>query len=217
MDSQQFDRLVQALASGVSRRRALRGLGAVALGGVGAASLQGASARGCAVCQKKKNGRCKPRRFGSPCNAGGSCCTPKTCCNKGTACNNGVCGACQTNTDPCNNGVQVCGYFGPDPQNDWCMCLTSVQNANTCTSFFGDCASCTTDQQCTDLFGGAPSVCVDLSHGCGICDGSGGQPNTGGKVCVAKGCQDFSSAGASAARSGGAEGLQRIPGLRPSS
>jgi hypothetical protein len=57
MDPRPFDRLVQTLPEVVSRRRALRGLGALALGSLGIVGISSRAAAGChhGVCACRKH------------------------------------------------------------------------------------------------------------------------------------------------------------------
>jgi hypothetical protein len=206
MDSTQFDRLVQTLTASVSRRRALGGLGTLVFSGMAIATRDEASAITCDICQKKRHGKCKPKRVGTKCGEGGSCCAPGLCCDKDLVCDGETCSTCPE-TEACDLHP-VCGYFS-SRSDDYCLCITSVEGATTCSSLFGACFDCATDHECTDMFG-VPSVCMDLS-GCTRACGS-----TGRKACFIAGCER-PAAGATAASTGGegTGGLRRMTEVLP--
>ena len=85
MDGSRFDDLTKRLATGASRRRVLRGLGAGVVAAVAtAAGLRGARANhGGGHGGGPKPGRCG--QVGHPCKWGTHCCTG-TCLNGGCAC-----------------------------------------------------------------------------------------------------------------------------------
>ena len=209
MDASRFDSLARSIGS---RRATLRALGALALGGVALSTYDEAEAlrcsknKPCPVCHRCRRERCRPKRVFSRCTEGGTCCSPDLCCPKRQTCSSTgtSCEACPETTDFCTNGFPVCGYFGKET-NDWCGCITSVEGATTCSSLFGPCFNCTTDQQCTDELG-VPSICVNVS-GCGICRG------TGRKACVIKDC--VKPATSAAVQSEGAGEMKRLSGVRP--
>jgi hypothetical protein len=206
MDPQQFDRLVQTLTAGVSRRRALRGLGALAIGGTAFATRDEASAITCDICQKKRHGRCKPKRVGAKCGEGGSCCEPGLCCDKELVCDGETCSTCPE-TETCDLHP-VCGYFS-SRSDDSCLCITSVEGTTTCSSLFAACFACDVDQDCTDEFG-VPSVCMDLSGCTKSCGG------TGRKACFVEGCERPAAEATAASRGGRAAGdLRRMTELLP--
>jgi hypothetical protein len=237
MESDRFDHLTRRLGAPTTRRTTLGLLAALGLGGVArdAAARSNkkkpkecSKSRPCPDCQKcsKKHHKCKPVKNGTACTAGGTCqsgacvcptgmyacASTGTCCANGTACTGAAtCGACPAG-DVCATPV-LCGQWGPDPTQDLCACLTSVQNTTVCASSFGECFACTTDAECTTALGG-PAVCVDLSNCAGTCDGSGGQPDTNGRLCSVATCEDFSG-GAAATRHGRQHGLSRVRGLGP--
>ena len=67
MDDSRFENLLRVLTASLSRRSALRALGALALGGGAATSFkfEEAEAKTCGECKKKKGGRCKKVKDGT--------------------------------------------------------------------------------------------------------------------------------------------------------
>ncbi len=154
MGDEKFAEFSKALASGVSRRQALKLAGATALGG--ALSLLGAGgARG------QVPGRC--RRVGVPCRQDGECCD--YFCNPAT----GRC-ACFPGTFFCRR-TRRCIGCGPsevfNPETCECEC---VEGTTPC-----DGACCTAEQTCcTGPYGGAccnadETCCVDFYGGATCC------------------------------------------------
>jgi hypothetical protein len=146
MDEQRFEELSKKLATTVSRRQAVRILGATAVGGLGALfGARGAFAH--------HNARC--RDFGDNCRSNAECCTG-VCMDFHCACPSGavICGdECVAECPPpqilnpqtcqceCNPAI-VCGPFQMvDPQTCECVC---VPGTLTC----GQNACCTPGQVC---------------------------------------------------------------------
>ena len=209
MDSQQFERLVQALASGA--RAVACGLGTVALGGVGAAPSRAPQPGGAPSARRRRMAGAsraallalQRRRL---------LLHAEDLLQQGNSVYQTCVAPASRTPDPCNKGVQVCGYLHRILRTTGAShpsCRTPTHARPTLVT-----VPAAPPISSAQISGGVASVCVD-PNGCGICDGSGGQP-TRAEVCVAKGCQDFSSAG-QCGPSGDAGGLQRIPGLRPSS
>jgi hypothetical protein len=238
MESERFDQLTRRINGLASRRAALAALGALGAGVARGESIAASHAdkkkpkqcsktQPCPACQtcSKKHHKCKPAKNGTACAQSGTCqsgacvcptgtydCpSADTCCANGTTCTGAAtCGVCPAG-DVCG-GATVCGQWGPDPTQDVCACITSVQNTTVCASNFGDCFACTTDAECTTHLG-VPAVCVDLSNCPGACDGNG-QPDTNGRLCSVAACEDFSESAATA-RHGRQHGLPRVRGFGP--
>lgn len=229
MDRDRFDQLARRISSRTTRRSALAALAAVGVGGLtqraSLAKKQCGKTKPCPACQHcNKKHKCKPVKDGTTCTQGGTCqsgacvcptgtyacASANTCCANGTTCTEATtCGVCPAG-DVCSGAV-VCGQFGPDPTQDLCACVTSVQNTTTCSSGFGECFACTTDAECTTELGG-PAACVDFSNCPAACDGSGGQPDTHGRVCLFVGCEDFSG-GVTTTRRGDQRSVMRVRGF----
>jgi hypothetical protein len=208
MDDHRFDSLTRWVGTNQTRRGALRALAGSALGvgGVATATRDEASALTCDICQKKRRGRCRQRRVGAICGDGGSCCAPGLCCAKEQICFSADCQGCP-GTSACTVHP-VCGYFSSRSE-DYCLCITSVEGETTCSSLFGACFECTTDQECTDELG-VPSVCMDLSGCTRSCR------DTGKKLCFVKGCEQPAARATAASTDGGeTAGLKRMTQVFP--
>jgi hypothetical protein len=207
MDASRFDALARLIGSRVSRRVAvgLAVTGLVARTETDVEAVRCSKQNPCPECQRCRKHKCKPKRVLSQCTEGGTCCSPELCCPQEQTCSDTgtSCEACPVTTDFCSAGFPVCGYYGTG-KNDWCGCITSVDDVTTCSSLFGACFECTTDQECTDEFG-LESICAYASGcACGA---------TGGKVCIIKDCVDL--AATAAVQSEKAGRLQRLSGVRP--
>lgn len=210
MDAERFDALTRLIGSRTSRRMAV-GLAATGLLTIvvpGTEAVGCSKTTPCPECQRCKKHKCKPKKALSQCTEGGTCCSPDLCCPQGQTCSDASpsCEACPV-TDICTDGFTVCGYSGAK-KKDWCGCITSVEGTTTCSSLFGACFACTTDQECTDEFGdefGGEMICADATGcACGA---------TGGKVCIIRDCVD--PAATAAVQSEGVGGLKRLAGVRP--
>jgi hypothetical protein len=172
MDAERFDRMVRRLGRERSRRQALRGMGAAALGILGVARARtvdvGAQIIVCPVCQ-------------TPDSAGTDCVADPT--QNGVACNEG--NAC-TRTDTCQNGKCV----GGNPIT--CAPLDQCHDAGICNPNTGRCTdpvkpngaacdagnACTTGDTCQtgSCVAGEAVVCPvpDACHVAGSCDAASG-------------------------------------------
>jgi len=212
MDASRLDALARLVGSRISRRVAvgLAATGLVTTAGADAQAVRCSKTTPCPECQRCKKRKCKPKKALSQCTEGGTCCSPDLCCPKEQTCSSTgtSCEACPATTDFCDTGFPVCGYFGPG-KKDWCGCITSVEGTTTCSSLFGPCFECTTDQECTDEFGdefGGEMICADATGcACGA---------TGGKVCVTRDCVD-PAATAAVQSEGVGGGLKRLSEMRP--
>ncbi len=167
MDDQHFDSLARSLASGRSRRTAVRLLAGGALGALlTALGLEEAGA----ACV----------RVGRRCETGRQCCT-KRCvrgrcaCPRGTTrCGRRCCPAGQT----CQNGACVAACAGEDPTVT-CAANGCGPKTNSCNQTV-DCGTCQGDLTCQNGFCACPNGltacstnCVDTNtnrNHCGGCD-----------------------------------------------
>jgi hypothetical protein len=172
MDATGFDSLARRLAVGVTRRRALRWLGA---GGVFAAlagpGLEEAAAAKCRPGKKRCRGRCIPKS---------RCCPTKARCCRNTDCpRGGICAnrKCVTGRGTCAIGASTCANTGNPFCQDitgqrTCICHQRLQGGTRC-GIFGNastCDQCTTDAQCLNLGFPAGSSCVqDYGPDCLAC------------------------------------------------
>ena len=207
MEASRFDALARLVGSRISRRVAV-GLAATGLVTTASADAQAvlcSKTTPCPECQRCKKHKCKPKKALSQCTEGGTCCSPELCCPQGQTCSDTgpSCEACPETIDFCDTGFPVCGYYGAR-KKDWCGCITSVESTTTCSSLFGACFECTTDQECTERFG-VESICADATGcACGA---------TGGTVCIIRDCVDL--AATAAVQSEAAGRLQRLSAVRP--
>jgi hypothetical protein len=175
MDADRFDALAKILAERRSRRRAIEGLAAVALGALGWGEARSASALACrtagALCRENADccsGLCARDAFGRrtcqckpPAVACGRSCVDPATAFQSDPTNCGACGhrcpaaLCQRAT--CSNGQ--CG-LAPDPA----AAGTACDDHNSCTT--GD--VCDAEGRCV----GTPVVCTaqDACHVAGTCD-----------------------------------------------
>ena len=123
MDDSRFENLLRVLTASLSRRSALRALGALALGGGAATSFkfEEAEAKTCGECKKKKGGRCKKVKDGTFCSAGagtnGRCgCVSIDDCyvfggngSEGQVCQGGTCVCADPSTHRCREFDGICG------------------------------------------------------------------------------------------------------------
>jgi hypothetical protein len=155
MEAGRFDALARTLTRGRTRRRALAGLLAGALGILGTHSDDAAAKnkKPCPPCKKRKKGKCKANAPDGTACAGGTCqsgrcvAAPPSGCASGcpayAPCTNGQC--------LCNPGLQLCGQ----------ECIPTI--------------ACCTDAEC----GTVPCI----GHTC-FCFGRGdGTDCGGGKQC----------------------------------
>jgi len=173
MDESRFDDLLRSLSASPSRRSALRLLGALALGGNVASSFEEAKARTCPVCKKKKHGKCKKLKDGTPCSpeegvhgecVSGHCCLPNDC----TECPN-VCATYDALTE-CRP------IFGSDSK----FCCRPLQEV---CEFSGDCCMETSyTVSCRTIANKGGLV------GCGFME-----PNTATRCCIPAGAKGASS------------------------
>lgn len=95
------------------------------------------------------------------CPAGTFLCATGVCCPNGQACVSGACAAtCPANPNSCGNPATRCGETSA---GNPCGCVTAKDGTTTCSSFYGECFSCTTNAQCTTQLG-VPAVCVTCSN-----------------------------------------------------
>lgn len=189
MDEVRFDRLARMVGSRASRRAALVVLAGAGLGSaLGIAGMGDAEAAKCSkkkpcegVCVRCKQGKCKKAKAGATCAASGGACagtdcvcptnawlcpSAATCCPNSQMCDGVNCGSCPNLSNLCQ-GLPFCGQYGPDPTQDVCGCVTSVDGGRTCSNLYGKCMDCTTDADCTTALG-TKGVCLDLT-GCPAC------------------------------------------------
>jgi hypothetical protein len=154
MDGSTFDMLIQSLTTARSRRRALRGLLAGALGLLGSQTEQAAAKKKpCAPCKKRKKGKCKKKR------------------PDGTACPGGWCqgGRCVAAAPP---PPSCQGQPDGTPCNGTGRCLLGRCNSRpTCTTFRNTtgctvaptpcCGTCETEVPFSCLPGAAGQSCYE--------------------------------------------------------
>jgi hypothetical protein len=113
-----FDELASGLASGtLSRRRALRLMGAALVGGT-LASLGIGEAAADDLCKPpgkkcRKNaqccsGKCEDHKCAAACTSNGGSCTADSACCSGI-CDSGTCATCRSNGGSCTSSSQCCG------------------------------------------------------------------------------------------------------------
>lgn len=178
MDEQRFEELSKKLATSVSRRQAVRILGATALGGVASlAGARGAWARQC-------------RGAGDNCRSNAECCTRFCDPTFHCACPQGFV-VCQDECIPACPPGQL-----PNPTTCQCECSPAVvcspprvPNASTCqcecpagSTACGQTACCAPDQICQN---GTCSFCPPGETPCGsACCGSGYVCDAGSGTCT---------------------------------
>ncbi len=160
MDHEQFDRVTRTLATGATRRSALK---VFAAGGIGTAlhllRLRAADAEhyGCI-------------HYREPCSRNGQCCSG--------ICTNGRCrahnkGICTTEQNFCTQGgdTTVCGSASGGGN---CLCTRTTGKTPFCAeNFTGVCGQCTRDKECQETYGpgaacitGGPACpCTDRTKG----------------------------------------------------
>src|SRR5690348_14714197 len=100
MDDRRFDAWTRSLASGLSRRKVLKGLiGGAVLGGAAATGLDEVAAQGCPDGQFLCNDTCCPNA--------NNCCGGETCCPPGQ-CNQTVGACCESFEFACGTGDNAC-------------------------------------------------------------------------------------------------------------
>ena len=170
MDADRFDRLARSLAAPASRRAALKGLAAGALGlALGAVGIgeAGATHFGC-------------RHVGKPCARKGQCCSG--------VCRNGACrahhkGPCDGVRDFCTQGSAsgVCGGGG------FCFCFVTTGRASFCASASPGivCSvACERDSECEAVTGAGSAcvVCADCPSGTACMARCGSPARTGAQT-----------------------------------
>ncbi len=181
MDASRFDTAVQMLA-GSAPRRSLLGL---TLGGVAARfGLVAAERKNhaqqhekpCGPCQRRRNGKCKPKPNGTPCGNGGTCRGGKckepppdppcaeTCdgCCEGSTCEpgdaDGACGRAGESCVDCRPGSRCCGGACCDGCCSSGQCYPGTY-AELCGSGGITCARCPIEEICTVDRVCAPPAC----------------------------------------------------------
>ncbi len=164
MDQDRFDNLTRSLSAGMSRRAAMRGLSATALGGVLAVAGIGSAAA--AACKR-----------------------PNVKCGKGK---NAVCCSAPRNGSVACNGLGGCAYTCDDGYSwDGAQCLLACVPDRTCDGYYGgyNCGSGLWDGCGYNLTCGCPDgkfrcdgqacTTLEVSAHCGACD----------NVCACGGCE----------------------------
>jgi Cys-rich repeat protein len=163
-----FDDLSKALASGVSRRHALKLMGGAMGGGIAAVMQLGRASAAPDQCQVF----CGKTSFTSgpahaacvqachKCNADLNrlCFSPTgtTCCASGQLCLNGTC----TSATPCVSGGTGCATFcGTGASGQICGCVTTAEGSAACVQEICTFVSCTASSDC-------PSGQVCFTEGC---------------------------------------------------
>ena len=84
------------------------------------------------------------------------------CCEFEQACvgDPGACVACPAGSNLCDGNPVSCDPFGE------CFCVTSIEDVAVCSSMFGFCADCDSDDQCSFALG-EQAVCIPAPDCCG--------------------------------------------------
>lgn len=168
MDATGFDSLVRRLAGGVSRRGALRRLGAGVMAVGGGTTLVGLGAEEAAAKCPRGKKKCR-----------GKCIPKSRCCRSSECPTGGLCakGKCVTGIGTCAVGADSCLNIGNPFCKDitgqrTCICHTRLQGGTRCGVFgnASDCDQCTTDADCLALgFPRGSSCARDFGGDCVVC------------------------------------------------
>jgi len=156
MDGSHFDALTKELSAPGSRRRALGGLFAGALGLLSIQTDEGAAkkTKPCPPCKKRKQGKCKKNRPDGAACPGGECrggnciatASPPGACPAGRVSCDGQCrltpgGACNSHAECCSNYCYTRGAY-PGECYPSCLGKTCTQDADCCVNVGCIAATC---------------------------------------------------------------------------
>jgi hypothetical protein len=128
----------------------------------------------------------------------GQCCGPDQACLGQPA----TCGSCPAGANACDASPTKCASFDyGDGEEEACYCVTSVDGVATCSSLWGFCGDCESDEQCSFAIG-TQAVCIPAAD---CCDRFGT-----GRACVVASCFDGGPISPDATR-----GAERGRRLRP--
>lgn len=169
MDDRRFDAFTRSLATGLSRRRVLKGLfGGAVLGGAAATRLDQAAAQVCDLGQFVCDGECCPNA--NNCCGGDTCCPPGQCNQTEGVCCESFEFACGTDDNTCCNSAEEKCCDGICISRN--LCCPSLPDCGPCEACVeGSCrTTCATNEECCTATVAAPfcAECCDVED-CPIC------------------------------------------------
>ncbi len=102
-------------------------------------------------------------QYGETCCSGACCAEGKTCTGEPQTCQ-----ACPTGANACDGEALACasyGYRGEEGDEDACYCVTSEEGTTACSSLWGFCAECKSDDECSFAMG-RQAVCIPAAGCC---------------------------------------------------